>query len=157
MIRIATKEDIGAIQLIANITLSQAYSEVMSPQTQEQFTETHYSDEALIERIEKDRILVAEDDGLVHGFSIYQVREEDTRIYAIYILPKYQKQGLGKDFVKEIAKRVKKESKYLVVEIENGNKTAEAFYKNLGFELEGFSPDEVFGQPFKTIKLKRAI
>lgn len=75
-------------------------------------------------------------DNKVVGYCIVEQNKKFNEIGAIYILPKYQKKGVGKDFIKKVLKYFGEE-KEIRVFVVLYNKGAIDFYKNFGFKEDG--------------------
>lgn len=157
MIRQATKQDAEAVKLIVMLGWEQAYSDLIPQDVQEKFMDRFYTIEAIKERIETQEFIVATQDDYVVGFANYDIREEDTRLLSLYVLPTHQKDGIGTQLMDYVENDPRVQHRILVVELENGNFIGETFYKRKGFEELEYLADDVFGHPVKTIILKKTI
>ena len=79
-------------------------------------------------------VLVYEDDGEVRGYLSAGSKRDDIQyaheLYAIYVDPSFQKQGVGSSLFEEYKKIIKNSSFYLYML--KGNAKASAFYKKMG-------------------------
>jgi ribosomal protein S18 acetylase RimI-like enzyme len=80
--------------------------------------------------------LVAESDSKIVGLCRITVRDEFNQLQSIYVLPEYERQGVGSALWNE-ATRLLGEHKDSVVHVSTYNEKAIAFYKKLGFEDTG--------------------
>lgn len=89
-------------------------------------------------RNKKLRVWVALDGEKIVGFSRAKKAELKNDFSVIYILPQYQRMGIGKQLANAVFEWLR-ESKTIVVEVVKYNNKAISFYKKLGFG----SPEEV--------------
>ncbi|QIK69526.1 GNAT family N-acetyltransferase [Erysipelothrix sp. HDW6C] len=157
MIRKARKTDADAIKLIATLAWQQAYSDLIPAEVSNEFLETNYNTETILEKIKNDGVVVATIDKLIVGFAHFRNHEDHTHLQTIYVLPTHQKQGLGTDLLKRVEKESKKTGALLVLELENGNKIGDTFYKRRGFEEFEYRADQLHGHPVKTKVMKKTV
>lgn len=83
----------------------------------------------------KVRIVALIDDQII---GVCYLKKDDTynHITALYVLPEYQGEGVGKSLFAEILKYTDK-NKNIAVSTESYNTKAIKFYENLGFEKTG--------------------
>lgn len=153
MVRIATRNDVEAIKLIAMLSWKQAYEELLPQEIQEKFLSEHYNSESIANRIEQSEMIVVTEEGLDVGFAEYGFDEDSVHVYAIYVLPSHQRQGFGKKMIDHIEKTYP--NKPLVMDLENGNFMGETFCSKLGFEKMSAKADSLYGYPLKKIILER--
>ena len=61
---------------------------------------------------------------------------DELQITYIAVHPKHQSQGLGKLLLKDLIKRSKSlQTKHIHLEVKETNKTADTFYKTMGFVI----------------------
>lgn len=149
MVRIALVDDVPAIQLIAKLSLVDAYEDILSAEVQEKFLAEYYSQEIINERIQNMNILMGETDAGTVGFVIYAMEEDLIRIFALYVLPAHQRQGVGKELLKTLMNLANDSSRGVGIELESRNVRAQKFYLKEGFEVEKTYPLDLFGQPLK--------
>lgn len=156
MIRVATMEDVPAIQLIARLSLDDAYEDLLSNEVKEEFLQTYYSKEVIEERLNDYTILMADTEAGTVAFGIFNKDQDNiTRIMALYVLPQHQRQGVGQALLDAITLFVKENSDGVAIEIESRNMRAQKFYSKQGFESEKAYPLDLFGQPLKMTYLVR--
>jgi ribosomal protein S18 acetylase RimI-like enzyme len=88
------------------------------------------------------KLLVAESDGQLVGYVKARIKKRDP-IYKIekmgfiddvYVQPKYRRQGIAKEFIKQIFAWYKKRGiKYADLFVVSNNETAKTVWKNMGF------------------------
>ena len=81
---------------------------------------------------ENELFLVAKDGINVVGVCVVVKRKEFNQLQAIYVLPEYQRKGIGMMFWNK-AKEFFDKSKDIIVQLATYNTQAEFFYKKLGF------------------------
>lgn len=77
--------------------------------------------------------LVIKDDDKIVGFCQAIKDREENKLGSLYILPEYQRRGLGKMLWQELLKFFNPKSR-IYVEVASYNFPAISFYKSLGFE-----------------------
>lgn len=75
---------------------------------------------------------VAEDTGKVIGFCMATKKEDRNRVTAIYVLPTYQRKGLGKLLIERALSWLGNE-KDILINVASYNSQAIGFYKKFGF------------------------
>jgi ribosomal protein S18 acetylase RimI-like enzyme len=136
-IRIASQEDIPAIKKIAEKTWHVAYQSLLEEEQITFMLEEMYSTEALERQFkEGDVFLVAQAELEVLGFCSYRNEgPEIVRIPKLYVLPRAQKKGVGKQLIAAVATNAKKlGAKILELNVKRDNPSLH-FYLNLGFEV----------------------
>lgn len=88
--------------------------------------------EQLINISEGHLFIVAKKGALVVGVCRLEKTADYFRIIAIYVLPEYQRKGVGKMFWEEAKKYFGKE-KDIIVQVATYNSKAISFYQKLGF------------------------
>lgn len=91
---------------------------------------------AMLNPPENVQILIAKDDEKVVGICRSVKRQDVNQLQAIYILPDYQGQGIGKMFWNKALKFFG-DNKDTIVQVATYNKNAIAFYEKLGFVDNG--------------------
>ena len=85
---------------------------------------------------EGQKVLVAKDGDEVVGYAWLMKGDEQNEVGAIYILPDYQGEGIGKKILKD-AEEYFDTNKDTVLTVAEHNKNAIAFYEGLGFDDTG--------------------
>ena len=152
MIRQMIEEDIAAVQHIARETWKATYKELLPETVQQKFLDSAYSAPMLLKRMEKTEVLIAECNGRAVGFfNMTRIDEDgDSELTALYILPDYQRQGIGMELFQG-ALTLLDDAVKLFVYVDDLNDPAKAFYEKLGFELL-----EVFDEDFEGVPVETA-
>lgn len=136
----ASIADINTIQYVANTTWPITYGEILSKEQLDYMMDLIYSDESLINQIQKHEQLfyIAYEETSVLAFLAIEHNYKDeavTRIHKIYILPEAQGKGIGKLLIDAVQKfAYENNSTSLSLNVNRFNK-ALAFYQKLGFEI----------------------
>ena len=98
-----------------------------------------------IAREHPENTIVAEIDRQIVGFACYsETRDKDMsdagEIQALYVLKKYQKQGIGVALLKRCEQILKQHPKIMLYVLA-GNKNAIGFYEYNGFRFDGITKD----------------
>lgn len=157
MIQKARLMDAEAIKIIASLAWKEAYSELIPEDIQNKHIEEVYSIENIKDQIRNIEVIVALRDDYIVGFAAFEFQDDQTFLRSIYVLPQHQKQGVGSELLDSIERRSKRRGSLVVLELENGNRAGESFYKRLGFEEAGYRADEMYGLPIKTIVMKKVV
>lgn len=161
IIRDAKPEDVKALQEVFYTTWLTTYPNkevgILEEDIHEKFKDV-FTEEKLSEAAERiknisnnSKYFVAELDGKIVGICRIFVREEYNQLQAIYVLPEYQQQGIGKMLWKKSLEFFDKHKKS-IVQVATYNLKAIEFYKGLGFVDTGkrFS-DERFRMPLSKV------
>jgi ribosomal protein S18 acetylase RimI-like enzyme len=89
---------------------------------------------------------VSKVEGKVVGFLRFEEEDKRNRIHALYILPEYQHQGIGKALTQLVLDRLGT-LKEIYLEVAAYNQSAINFYKKLGFIENGPTTNEVAQLP----------
>ena len=90
----------------------------------------------IFDESENKLFLVAKDGALVVGVCKIVKKEYYDQLQAIYVLPKYQRRGIGKMFWNRVAEVIGNK-KDIIVRVATYNTKAINFYKKLGFADTG--------------------
>lgn len=158
-IAVATEQDISAIRSVQRQTWLVTYPNTQFGITRHDIAEKFAHDDSpagrpswLAERVAQlsDQRLcawVARIDDEVVGYCIAEKETTQNRIKALYILPSYQKQGIGKSLM-ETATTWFGSDKKIYLNVASYNSKAIAFYQKLGFYKTNSSvSDEVEALP----------
>lgn len=137
-----TKDDVNGIQEVFYKTWLETYPNkeagITIEDIEERFKDRYSPDKikkrlARILNLSPDLLfLVAKDDGKVVGVCNLEKFETYNKLSAIYVLPDYQGQGIGKMFWEEV-KEFFGEDKDIIVQVVIYNSRAIDFYQKLGF------------------------
>ena len=92
------------------------------------FPETAFCSSQFIKSVEGERILVARVDGEIAGFA--SVWEKDSFLHHLYVLPKYQRKGVGNALLEECLSQFGSPMSLKCIE---ANIVARHFYETLGW------------------------
>lgn len=138
MIRKAALQDVPAIRAMAEIAFRDTYKAILSPDQMEYMMDMMYSDTVLERQIGTGEAIFLIEDG--QGYASLK-KESDTMFLLdkIYVLPDFQKTGLGirlfnavRDLAADMAKGPAKMHLYV-----NRNNTAVTFYEHIGMYKAG--------------------
>jgi ribosomal protein S18 acetylase RimI-like enzyme len=135
----ATTADISTIQDIAHKTWPVAYGEIISQEQLDYMLNLMYSDNILLEQIQKQQQFFIASEG-IHPLGFIAIEHDYkkklvTRIHKIYILPEAQGKGVGKLLLDKATSLAKVNgSKVLSLNVNKFNKAVD-FYKKIGFEI----------------------
>lgn len=144
MIRVATENDLIRTSEIHVYGWRTAYTGLMPE-------EYLYNDMNVLKSQEKQMSLLNSDkgsfhlydDGIIRGIILHgnsrDIEDNDLyEIYAIYIEPQFKKRGYGKKLLKYVeSEALKKGKKTLIIWTLEENKTAQRFYENNDYRLDG--------------------
>lgn len=135
-VRRATVEDVSQMSAVQCQTWKSAYKGIFSQRYLNALSETHWM-EGYKRGIAagKNHFYVAEQDGTVVGLLVCGKNRFDDQggeIYVLYVLPKYQRQGVGEALMQQAINGL---SAYVSVDahVVVGNDKAKQFYEKQGF------------------------
>lgn len=137
----ANIENIEDIQQIAKRSWPIAFADILPPQQIEYMMEMMYSTAALKRQIEElnHKFYIATVDNKKVGYISVEHNCDGgsrTKIHKLYLLPEYQKMGVGYAMYLCAARETKKQgNKTLCLNVNKYNHRAIDFYKRAGFEL----------------------
>lgn len=123
------KEDAKYIEKIVHECVKHNFTDSFSDEMNKLYLE-YYSENEILKRSEKYYIVVARIDGEIVGTG--SIDNQDF-ITGLYILPKYQKYGVGKHIMNYLIKECKNRN-FKFVKI-NATPTSVNFYKKIGFKI----------------------
>lgn len=134
-------DNISNIQQVAKEAWPVAFAEILTPQQIVYMMEMMYSDEAITKQIKElnHHFFIAKIDGIPVGFiSIEHNCEESnkTKIHKLYLLPEYQKMGVGHSLYKCAMSEAKLNNDLAIyLNVNKYNKKAISFYNRVGFTV----------------------
>jgi diamine N-acetyltransferase len=134
----ASQLHIKTIQFIAHKTWFATYSATHSGEQLEYMLQKYYSIEALQDDITKKEYFIFQNNAMCKGFMAIEhgyLNERVTKIHRLYVLPNFQGEGIGKEFIHFAEKEAKKkEVTFLQLNVNRKNK-AQLFYEKMGFKI----------------------
>lgn len=153
-VRKATNDDIMGIQHVAHVTWHDTYEHTMRPDTRAHFLAEFYNEESLARSLKREDavFLVAEQQGHIVGFVQALPRPQSGyEITRAYVLPKYQRQGVGSQLHAELVSQLPDQRFWAIVQRENHG--AIAFYRNHGFEQQRELELPIYGETLNFVEL----
>jgi len=135
MIRKASLEDIKSILHVINVANREAFSKIIP---KAYFREPFLSLEELLRDLKRMNFYVYEEEGKIVGVSALQVKREERTgiIYRVYVLPAYQRRGIGTSLIRKIEEEAKRIGlRKLMVLTDEKAYWALKFYKKLGYGI----------------------
>ena len=147
-IREVTKSDAADLSKIAAQTYKETFGHSFTPEELETQIQETRSEQYFLSALQKDTILVAEQDGQTIGYvqicdmkitvKEHTVDKGSQAINAIYIAAAHQGKGIGKRLMDEAFKHPRiVQSKSVYIDVWEENERAVNFYKNYGFSVVG--------------------
>ena len=140
LVRFATQADVPQIAHIARLTWDATYRNTIDAKNRREFLARAYTAENLAGAITGAGhwFYVAEWDGNVVGFGHYLRRYHRSQARAelirLYVLPEYQKLGIGTDLLKTgFAALARAKIEQCFVSVQASNTRAQKFYERYGF------------------------
>ncbi|MDT2048516.1 GNAT family N-acetyltransferase [Bacillus sp. 1780r2a1] len=146
--------DIAGVQHVAKTSWNDTYNGIIPQKIQDAFLSQAYSEDMLKFRMEHSPLLIAEEKGKIVGFINTSLTNEngEAELLAIYLLPNYQRKGIGKALLQEgilILKNVQR----LFVNVESDNQKGHNFYAKRGFQVIDVFNDDFDGHTLNTTKM----
>jgi ribosomal protein S18 acetylase RimI-like enzyme len=133
-IRETTISDAAAIAVIGSCVWVDTYATDGVRLKSSQYILAQFNEDAVTKTLEQNRVLVAEvNDHLVGYASLKQEGETACEIENLYVLPKFQKTGLGRKFLEQITEAYTR----VWLTCWEKNHSAIRFYKTFGFIESG--------------------
>lgn len=154
-IRLFTRKDSTQIQSVARESWRYAYEGLIPQQTQVDFLLSVYNEDALMKGLSTSVLFVAEEKGEVIGFvhfSLINIKKE-IELGALYILPRFHRQGIGTALLKAMFDYFKGVRK-ITVSVVMQNDAAIDFYHSKGFKQVGEMNDSIYGFSIPTIVME---
>ncbi|MFJ7735728.1 GNAT family N-acetyltransferase [Lysinibacillus sp. NPDC097287] len=135
IIRHMTQDDIPFVQEIAKISWHTTYEGIIPRAIQDKFLQNAYSIDRLMQRLQGSPFFVAELNGTLVGFAHFSnTKEEQAELFAIYLMPDLQNQGIGTALLQH-GIHVLEDAETLTVCVEKDNLTGIHFYNAKGFKI----------------------
>ena len=134
MIEKACSDDVEEILSVINTGNREAYRSIIP---KEHFREPVLSLEKLLEDFERMTFYVYRSEGGIFGVAALQIESEETgRIHWVYILPEYQRRGIGTALVTHLERKGREIGlrKLRLTTVEKA-RWAVNFYEKLGYDL----------------------
>ena len=140
MIRRATEKDICAIRAIAGIAFPDTYRTILSRDQLDYMMEWMYSEESLARQFSSGHIFLIEDSKGYVSYRRDSAQDDGVPVFhleKLYILPEFQKQGLGKKLFDAVAEEIRKDTKTdFIIELNvNISNPSIGFYRHLGMHV----------------------
>lgn len=153
-IRMMNEADIEQVQAVAREAWHDTYRGIIPEEIQDSFLQSAYSTEMMKRRLQTSYLLVAEKEGQVVGFiNTSQPNEQgEVELFAIYLLPNQQRQGIGRALLAESWKKTRN-AKSVYVNVESGNAKGKDFYEKCGFKVIEEFDDDFDGHLLRTTRM----
>lgn len=155
----AQKEDIPGIKTVLAVTWHDTYSAFLSESSIAKVTAEWHSPKVLETEINRastfQGIARSTSAGIV-GMVTAHSKDELLIIARLYILPDFQRQGIGGKLIEE-SYRAFPDVQRVQLDVEEQNSKGRAFYRKLGFREVGIRTDDVAGTKVKSIVLEKHI
>ena len=143
MIRKATTEDIPLIRSLAQTAFRETYKKILSPAQMEYMMDMMYSEASLRRQMTTENNLFFIEEGRGYVSFRYDGRTADSRnrfhLEKLYVLPEYQKTGLGRLLFDKVAQEAGNLSNGEPFRLElnvNRQNPALGFYEHLGMRKD---------------------
>ncbi|MDP3488400.1 MAG: GNAT family N-acetyltransferase [Bacillota bacterium] len=158
MIRKAQAADIPAVQTVARVAWEHTYKDIMKPATRSYFLDEFYNYDALAKAlsVQPGGIWVAEQEGKIVGFIqvVPMLDRSGLELSRLYVLPEYQRQGVGQSLLHLVAAEYSASSWWALVERDDSS--AVDFYRKNGFEQRRDLILNIFGEDLNFLEFFRA-
>lgn len=154
LIREMEKKDITGVQDVAKKSWNATYAGIIPMSIQEKFLDSAYSDAMMQKRLEISALYVAEKDNRIIGFANFSLVKAggEVELGAIYLLPQYQREGIGTALLLEgIKKSVG--ARAVFINVEKENEIGTAFYQAKGFQTVSEFDDDLDGHITKMVRM----
>ncbi|UBH15494.1 GNAT family N-acetyltransferase [Macrococcus armenti] len=154
-IREISVSDIPVVQNVAKLSWHDTYEGIIPRHIQENFLDIAYSTSMLEKRLAMTQMYVAEYSGKVTGFANFSKPDNQhiSELTAIYILPDYQRLGIGLALLEYGISKLEQVRNIDVI-VEKANIKGYNFYKKLGFEVLDEFEEDFDGHMLKSIKMR---
>ncbi len=156
-IRKATNTDIPGIQQVAEHGWHAAYTGILRTETIENVLGEFYSEESLVHSLEHHAtvFLVALADEQIVGFiqALPRPGSTDYELTRLYVLPAYQRQGIGRDLLQAVLQQLGDQKVWVLVE--RDNHAAIAFFQAMHFKSNRAVELPVFGENLPFVEMRK--
>lgn len=133
-IRLAIPEDLEEILAVINTTNRLFYKEIVPP---ERFKDPFMSDDELKEEFERKDFYICELEGRIVGVAAFEVSKrapDDGIITRMYVLPQFQRRGIGMALIAEIESIARRQGvEEILIWTDPKAWWAVSFYKKAGY------------------------
>ncbi len=140
-----TREDLPAVRDLLWETWKDAYAAIIPPDDMRAYFDEHYSDEQMAALFADPNVVgtIAEVDGVIGGYAktYYHAAEQRLYVHQLYILPRCQGLGLGKQLMRLAGERARTfgfDRVWLGVMVEN--LPALTWYQRMGYQVTEQAP-----------------
>jgi diamine N-acetyltransferase len=135
-IKLATQSDIPLIHKLAHSIWPSAYGSILSAEQLSYMLELIYSEQALQQQFAVQTFVIIYDNAEPLGFAAYEKFEQKLKLHKIYVLPKTQGTGVGKQLLQYVLQQaLDRHCQTLYLNVNKYNKNAIAFYTKQGFTI----------------------
>lgn len=148
-IRIATLSDTRQIAAIGHCVWVDTYATEGVRQSIAEYVLSTFTQENIGREIQSKQVSIFEIDGHIVGYAVLSTSEENAEIETLYILPRFQGQGLGQQFIQHAIQG----NPSLWLSCWDRNSAAIGFYRKLGFTETGETTFELDGEKHRNVLL----
>ena len=135
----ARREDIKIIQMLARTIWQEAYAKILSQAQIDYMLLQRYNENLLAEEFLAPHIFwdkVVDEDNEIIAFSACLLQEDALKLDKIYVLPAFQRHGIGGQLIENAAQHALKNKRpKMILAVNKNNKNAIAAYKKRGFSI----------------------
>lgn len=148
-----TQDDIPFVQEISKTSWHTTYEGIIPRSIQDKFLQNAYSEDRLIQRLQGSPFFVAELNETLVGFAHFSnVKEEQAELFAIYLMPDIQGQGIGTALLQH-GIQVLLDATTLIVCVKKDNLKGIHFYNAKGFKILDEFEETFDGHVLKTVRM----
>ena len=158
-IRRARISDIPGIRSVLAVTWRDTYSSFLSESSIAKVTAEWHSPKVLEAEINRSSTFLGVAESRSHdivGMVTAHSHEEVLLIARLYVLPEFQRQGIGERLMEESC-RAFPQAQRVQLDVEEQNLKGRAFYRKLGFREVDVKTDDVAGTKLNSIVLEKRI
>ena len=154
IVRKATEKDSEHIATIAITTWVDTYALEGMNSSYSRYIMNRFTPENIALQIQQCTVLVAETEFGLCGYAVVSQSDSNkNELETIYILPKFQNQGIGKLFIEVIKSEI---NGVIWLKCADDNPQALAFYRSCGFIENGVTWFELDGQKYRCLLFEYA-
>ncbi len=136
-LRPATVQDIDLVQDMIRVIWGDTFQGILPQKDQAQVLRFSYSRESLMKSVRENVFLLSEVRGAAAGFVDMGMLGDVLYLHRLYVMPQYQRRGLGRRMLENaISKNESLSCSLVVATVETENLKARAFYRKMGFAEE---------------------